>query len=146
MIEYADFADGTKSEINYQTVELNVTYRPEPVEEVIDESIDLIDQNTEENNEDGVVDVADSEILSDIDGMVESIYTIITDDTDSYVDQDDNALVEESEVGAVYDNVDVDKMADLLIQEMSGVITDGISQVNSINTVEPTADVLMWTE
>lgn len=146
MIEYADFADGTKSEINYQTVELNVTYRPEPVEEVIDESIDLVDQNTEENNEDGVVDVADSEILSDIDGMVESIYTIITDDTDSYVDQDDNALVEESEVGAVYDNVDVDKMADLLIQEMSGVITDGISQVNSINTVEPTADVLMWTE
>lgn len=146
MIEYADFADGTKSEINYQTVELNVTYRPEPVEEVIDESIDLIDQNTEENNEDGVVDVADSEIISDIDGMVESIYTIITDDTDSYVDQDDNALVEESEVGAVYDNVDVDKMADLLIQEMSGVITDGISQVNSINTVEPTADVLMWTE
>ena len=90
-VENVDFADGTKAKIDYQNVSLEITYKPEIIEE-----------------EESIIDIA------------EEIYVSIVNN-DTVVSENVIEGTEESVMLDPYIESDIDKMANLMVQEMSGI-------------------------
>ena len=145
-IENIDFEDGTQTRIDYNTVSLEVTYMPEIVDEIEEEIV--IDENVTEIviDESNLVVSDSSEVYESVTNMADAITEVLSvDDSITNYDIVIYLDIEESDTNASIET-DVNKMTDLLIQELSGDTVSGVSEINTFDTNETVSDDLLWTE
>ena len=118
-VEKIEFHDGTQADVNYQNQSLDITFVPE----------------VEENEEESFInDMAD--VISD----VLNPESVITDYEENYDSETD------SYAAITSSDVDLNKMADLLVQEMSDIDEGGIANFDLVADNENTSDELLWAE
>ena len=137
-IENVEFHDGTKSKINYSDISLDITYKPEVIADP-----EEIDENSVEINE---IDVENAKVFDEVDYMAESIEDIVSQNVVSSDVLNEGIANESDSSEGIYENSEVDKMANMMIQEISGFADGGVSQSELFENESIVSNEQMWTE
>ncbi|MCR4697181.1 MAG: DUF2974 domain-containing protein [Lachnospiraceae bacterium] len=137
-VENIEFTDGTKSKINYSDISLDITYKPEVIA-----NPEEIDENSVEIND---IDVENATFFDEVDYMAESIEDIVSQNAISSDVLNEGTSIENDASESIYENSEVDKMANMMIQEMSSVTVQGVSQDIIESNENASLDLLIWSE